>query len=225
MPPPSSSYTDNPSRQICVNEDWLSFVIGRLWAMEHESYWSDDGYNAAQQITNLIDEWVNRSCVMVAVGSIMLWPGLSDDLPENWLYCAGQTLQPENWPDLFAIIGYMYGGDAQTGFLLPDLRARSPMGSNPLVGGNPNLSVRGLASTGGAENHTLTESEMPAHTHTYTRYSELNSTAQMGSPTLSSLHRLTSSQNTGSKGGGQSHNNVHPFLVVDFIIYSGLYVP
>lgn len=99
----------------------------------------------------------------IPTGSLLTYAGSS--APDGWLLCQGQTLQINNYSNLFNTIGNIYGGDGITTFVLPDLRGRVPVGSGQLNGNSTNY-PRG--STGGSENRTLTVNEMPSHTHTGT---------------------------------------------------------
>lgn len=81
--------------------------------------------------------------------------------PRNWAICNGQTLTISENPALFSIIGTTYGGDGRTTFVLPDLRGRVPMGSGNGIG----LSPRVIGRRYGSENVTLSEAQMPAHSH------------------------------------------------------------
>ena len=84
--------------------------------------------------------------------------------PRNWAFCAGQTMAIASNTALFSLLGTTYGGNGQTTFALPDLRGRVPVGT----GQGPGLSYISLGEVAGAATHTLTSTEMPAHTHTAT---------------------------------------------------------
>lgn len=82
--------------------------------------------------------------------------------PANWAYCTGQLIAIRSNTALFSILGTTYGGNGSVTFQLPNLAGRVVVGA----GQGPGLSPYGLGQIGGEENHTLTLTEMPAHTHT-----------------------------------------------------------
>ena len=131
-------------------------------------------------------------------------------VPNGWLPCDGRQLQIQPNVALFALLGIRYGGDGKTTFNLPDLRGRAPIGAGQGTG----LSNRVLADMGGAETHTLTINEMPRHDHKYTRNQGRGTWLANGSDTL----KNTEDGYTSYSGGDQPHNNMSPYLVLNFII-------
>lgn len=138
------------------------------------------------------------------IGSIMMWPTATP--PTDWLICDGGTFSATDYPDLNTLLG---------GNTLPDFKGRMPMGAgqgSTAEGGGTGTS-RALGDTGGAETHTLTTDQIPSHSHTQ-RGGGFN-----GSVGIESGNQLTANLGeTGSTGGGQSHPNIGPFLVTNFII-------
>jgi len=147
----------------------------------------------------------------------------------GWATCDGQLLSISQNTALFSILGTTYGGDGRTTFGLPDLRGRVPI--HPGTG--PGLTKRRLGEKSGAENVTLVESQLPPHSHS----ASLRSTANEGDssdpsgkyparseePVRSYHSQATSSMASdgvvvGNTGGGASHNNMQPFLGVNFLI-------
>lgn len=108
----------------------------------------------------------------VPIGSVTAFAGAT--APSDWLLCAGQTVSRTQYSGLFLTIGTTYGaGDGSTTFALPDLRGRVPAGLDNMGGSAASrltsavLSASDtLGATGGSQTHTLTESQMPSHTHT-----------------------------------------------------------
>lgn len=133
--------------------------------------------------------------------------------PRGWAFCDGQILSIAQNTALFSLVGTTYGGNGQTTFALPDLRGRVPM--HP--GQGPGLSNRDLGETGGRETVTLVLNEIPAHTH------PIALGQGTGGVTVGHLGANTSgsapgSASTGVAGGSQPHENLPPFLCLNFII-------
>jgi len=82
--------------------------------------------------------------------------------PRGWAFCNGQILPISQNTALFSLVGTTYGGDGRTTFALPNLQGRAPM--HPGTG--PGLTTRRLGQSGGVETVTLSEAQMPSHTHT-----------------------------------------------------------
>jgi microcystin-dependent protein len=152
------------------------------------------------------------------VGEIRMFAG--NFAPAGWMFCEGQLLPISEYETLFNLIGTTYGGDGQSTFALPDLRGRLPIHF-----GNGFT----LAETGGAEEITLTVSQIPAHSHAALA---TNDNGQQSSPGTLVLGRTTGNdiygldtpfvnmapQMISSVGGSQPHTNFQPYLCVDFII-------
>jgi microcystin-dependent protein len=153
--------------------------------------------------------------------------------PRGWAFCNGQLLPVSQNTALFSLIGTTYGGDGRSTTALPNLQGRAPM--HP--GRGPGLTSRRLGERGGAETVTLTEAQIPSHTHTArgsttiandrnpAGHSVAVSAAGRGAnayiDSLTSTAQLRNLQNT---GGSQAHDNMQPFLAINFIIaLVGLY--
>ena len=149
--------------------------------------------------------------------------------PRNWAFCAGQTMAIASNTALFSLLGTTYGGNGQTTFALPDLRGRVPVGT----GQGPGLSYISLGEVAGAATHTLTSTEMPAHTHTATAPGAAASTtatpgttvapgpAALGAGVSNNFGAATGNvapRTIGTAGGSQPHNNMQPYLGMNYII-------
>jgi microcystin-dependent protein len=140
--------------------------------------------------------------------------------PAGWAFCNGALLPISENETLFNLIGTTYGGDGQNTFALPNLQSRLPMHVGPGFA---------LGQSGGVETVTLTTSQIPAHSHVPQANSnpgnsntpQGNLWAGSGSSTIYSA--VAPSVNLdpaaiGSSGGSQPHDNMQPFLVINFIL-------
>lgn len=103
---------------------------------------------------------------VLPVGLMVSWAG--DAAPSGWLLCAGQAISRTGTNSaLFALLGTTYGsGDGSTTFNLPDCRGRVVIGPDNMGGAAAGrISDALIGSTGGVSGHTLTDSEMPSHSH------------------------------------------------------------
>jgi microcystin-dependent protein len=164
--------------------------------------------------------------------------------PKNWAFCAGQLLSIQQNTALFSLLGTTYGGNGIQTFALPDLRGRVAMGQ----GNGPGLTPRSIGESFGEVNHTIIYTEMPMHTHTLNTASNSstanntdtpsttvvlgNATGTMGnSGTLTVTPYAATNPNVtmaptaiGVSGGSQPHNNMMPYLGMQFCIaLSGIF--
>lgn len=139
--------------------------------------------------------------------------------PKGWAFCNGQFLSINQNQALFSILGTTYGGNGQTTFALPDLRGRTAIHAGSGF-------TEGQAA--GQEFHTLTQSEMPAHSHSVSASSTQGNVNTVQSNVLArevglpygAFTALTTLNLTTitTTGGSQPHENRQPFLVVNFVI-------
>jgi len=158
------------------------------------------------------------------VGEIRIFAGKF--APAGWMLCEGQLLSIAEYETLFMLIGTTYGGDGQETFALPDLRGRRSIhqGSGFVIG-----------ETGGTETVTLTSSNIPKHTHGLAistakanvhKPNSANMLATTVDPNgdtmlsfINAAPNVTLAANTiGNTGGAQPHDNMDPYLCVNFII-------
>ena len=149
--------------------------------------------------------------------------------PRSWAFCNGQLLPVSQNTALFSLIGTTYGGDGRSTTALPNLKGRVPM--HP--GRGPGLTSRRLGQRGGVEMVSLTEAQMPNHTHTVMASEERGDLQSPGTNRSPGRAVIYSATNTAtdfndialpSSGGSQPHNNMQPFLAMNFIIaLQGLY--
>lgn len=154
--------------------------------------------------------------------------------PRSWAFCDGQLLPIAQNTALFSLIGTTYGGDGRSTTALPNLQGRAPM--HP--GRGPGLTSRRLGEKVGVETVTLSEAQIPSHSHTVrantsggntSTPSNTTSFARAGADRLYHNQTTTNlvdmaSESLATTGGGQAHNNVQPYLTLNFIIaLQGLY--
>lgn len=97
------------------------------------------------------------------IGAIFIWAG--NFAPQGYMYCAGQTLQIQQYNALYAILGTTYGGDGRATFMLPNLCGRMPIGISQAGSTDPNPNPQILAARGGSISTNLTVNNLPAHNH------------------------------------------------------------
>ena len=151
------------------------------------------------------------------IGEIRMFGG--NFAPVGWAFCNGAVMAIDQNDALFNLIGTTYGGDGQTTFALPDLQSRIPIHVGPGFA---------LGQSGGAETVTLTSSQIPAHSHVPQANSNVGTQSGPGGGVWaqSTLDQFSSAAPTvtmapaalGSAGGSQPHDNMMPFLVVNFIL-------
>lgn len=164
--------------------------------------------------------------------------------PRSWAFCEGQLLPISQNQALFSLVGTIYGGDGRTTFALPDFRGRVPLHH----GRGPGLSDYRQGRQGGTENVTLSQLQIPSHTHTATVDLKARLNAEKGpansndpegnmiashaggnafKPYNANEDKLMAEQaitNNGTTvtnqntGGSQSHTNLQPYLAISFII-------
>lgn len=158
------------------------------------------------------------------IGEIVLFAG--NFAPRGWALCDGQLLPISQYQALFSILGTQFGGDGRSYFALPDLRGRAPIHA----GNGPGLTNRNIGAKGGTETVTLNTTQIPSHNHTAyaadafpdqtspqnMMLAKKNRTHQYHAPTSTNL--TMNQQTIGNTGGSQAHNNMPPFLTINYII-------
>ena len=152
--------------------------------------------------------------------------------PKSWAFCQGQIMSIAQNTALFSILGTTYGGNGQTTFALPDLRGKAVVGA----GQGPGLSNYDLGQQGGTETATLNITQLPAHVHpvqvvitpkingTTNSASPVNAVYATGTNNLYNFSPSTQMQSfpgtltAGPAGNGQPFPNMHPVLVLNYVI-------
>ena len=156
----------------------------------------------------------------------VIWMFGGNFAPRGWALCDGQLLAISSNQALFSLLGTTFGGDGRTTFGLPEMRGRVPMHA----GNGPGLTPRQLGQRSGQETVTLNTTQTPSHTHgtsvaVSTAAGEESAVAGnvIANHTNAFNEDATAGQTLGgvtssNVGGGQSHNNLQPFMVVNFVI-------
>ena len=160
------------------------------------------------------------------LGEIRMFAG--NFAPRGWALCNGQVLAISQNTALFSLLGTFYGGNGTTTFALPNLQSRLPLGTD-----QAGSDIYPIGTLGGEEQVTLIQSQLPSHTH---QLSARATAATTGSPTNGVLAEpneggravvdyygtsgstALTAQATDTVGGGQPHDNMSPFLCLNFII-------
>ena len=158
------------------------------------------------------------------VGEIRMFGG--NFAPAGWMLCQGQLLPISENETLFNLIGTTYGGDGQENFALPDLQGRIPLHQGQGPGISQNYTIGEKA---GVESVTVNTNQLPTHSHSFVANTALalsadptgNVVAQP--PTINLFFGDVAAaglnpQSIQPAGGNQPHDNMHPFLVINFII-------
>ena len=144
----------------------------------------------------------------VPIGTILEFGGTEP--PENWLLLNGQEVDRVAYAELFQLYGTAYGeGDGSTTFNLPDFRGKVPIGLD-----ERDEDFNTLGNTGGEKTHKLTVAEMPSHSHGLTVRGSATSTSWI----IDFQNVTGQSTSTGSTGGSQAHNNLQPYIVINYIV-------
>lgn len=211
-------------RLIEIDEALIPYVNGALvWLCDKEPF-KETGTltvdDAKLLFSDMLQTYFGDMYMPTPVGGTMVWHTATP--PANWLSCTGGVAFVAEWPELFALWGYKYGGSG-TQFALPDMRDVSPMG----YGGG----LIGLDAYSGAATVILATNQIPVHNHRervstgvsaniFTTAGGGNSYVASGGATVG-----TAPINTGDTGGGLSHNNLSPVIGVHFIVFAGKRVP
>lgn len=156
------------------------------------------------------------------VGEVRLFA--NNYAPRGWMFCEGQILQINQNQALYSLLGAVYGGNGVTTFALPDYRGRVPIHVSQSIP---------LGTAQGEAAHTLTVNEMPQHTHQVSGTSNNGSLPSPANNTWAVSPGLYGPAETmvqmnqtaiSTAGGSQPHNNMQPYLVLNYAIaVQGIY--
>nr|DAV03370.1 MAG TPA: tail collar domain [Caudoviricetes sp.] len=143
----------------------------------------------------------------VPIGTILMWA--TSTPPEGWLLCNGKEVSRAAYPELFKVLGTSVGAAGSSSFKIPDLSGRFPLGTS---------NAHNLHSTGGAETHTLTVDEMPAHAHGVGGNIVQRGSGGDAFRELSGAYPGGNNSPSQRVGRGLPHNNMPPYYGINFII-------
>jgi microcystin-dependent protein len=165
----------------------------------------------------------------VPVGTVVQYVGVV--APTGWFFCDGSSYSKTSYSDLFGVIGNAYGIDGSNKFRVPNMKRNVPVGYDA-----SDSSFNALGKTGGERTHTLTISEMPEHNHNVSVYNDdfnanslrlgngpsfaanYDSDPASGPQTKNTFGSVGQYNIINNTGGGQDHNNMQPYVVVQYII-------
>jgi len=209
---------DIPTATLCrrlvipSNPLIIAAVSGALLDLTYSSNWSEFGEVTPDEISQamliMYQNFLNDGNFCM-IGQVFAYA--TTDTPENALKCDGATYGRETYPELYSAIDSVYRIDADN-FRVPDLQGRAPIGT----GNGSGLSSRSINQTGGSENVTLTESQIPSHAHT--THGHLSGLAVAPGELPVSTPGILPDV-TGNTGGGGSHENMPPFIALNYAIW------
>ncbi|MEI6385667.1 MAG: tail fiber protein [Spirochaetota bacterium] len=164
------------------------------------------------------------------LGEIRPFAGRNSLPPDGWAFCNGALINIAGNEALYSLLGIQFGGNGTTNFALPDLRGRLPMGQ----GAAPGLTARFLAQTGGTEQASVVEAQIPSHSHAFTASKDAANAsspanalfanpspnlfyANMPTPPVA-IKTLLGDTIAGSGGSNQAHENRMPAMGMNYII-------
>lgn len=206
--------------------DWFKHAImGALFEMTHDYNWFENGdvavSFAVEEAERMLESYIFMGFNPIPIGLIHVFGAAA--APQGYLLCDGASYATIDYPELFAAIGYSFGG-AGANFNVPALINRVVVGSGD---------IWSIGATGGEQDVFLDVAEMPSHTH-------IDSGHQHSIPLITSLPAqagagfagnvtvpvLTDSTgvsfaNNSNTGGDGGHNNMQPFQALNYVIYAG----
>ena len=174
-----------------------------------------DGVTATTAELNYVDGVTSSiqsqfdNLVTVPSGVINAFAGAAANVPTGWLLCDGAAFSSSTYPTLATIVGDKYGTHSGSTYYLPNLTGKIPVGLD-----SAQTEFNDLGETGGAKTHTLTTAQLPTFSH------EIQVSAGGGDGTtyVRGSSGGYSTSLTYNHGSGEAHNNLQPYVVVNYII-------
>ena len=171
------------------------------------------GWDSNGAIPAGYEEVSGTYAIGMPVGAITQFAG--SVAPIGYLICDGTAVSRTTYSDLFTTIGTIYGdGDGSTTFNLPNLKGKIPVGQD-----TTQTEFDTLGETGGEKTHTLSINEMPTHNHDSGLGGGGTTSGYGLNYAYSNEYRYYDGTDIiGEEGGGQAHNNLQPYIVLNYII-------
>lgn len=200
---PNATPTASKCWRISVPDDtyMLAALLGQLMELTEVWNWEDDGGITAQEAADIWDGIFEQFAVgsFCMIGSLIHY--ISTSPPDGVLDCDGTQYLRVDYPDLYAVLPIGLIVDADN-FITPTIQ------DSVLLAAGSTYSPE---DEGGSETHVLTESEMPAHTHTSDYPTFTIDVKSVGAPTIETGSDPPIPHGTSSTGGGNPHNNMPPY--------------
>ena len=215
LTPDSSQFAeDQRTRFLRVPGPLLYYVTGALMLLAESENWEGFGdatpEETSQFFSDIFDEFVESEFEMV--GQMSVFADSSGGLPFGWIRCVGQSIAQEDYPELADKVPSTWL--VSTDIVLPDMRGSTVIGR----GTHATHGNFAQGAIGGERNVTLTVNQMPSHTHEYQSPLAALPVANAGAvPAVPG--RVTGISSV--SGSSQSHNNMPPFIALDWCIYAG----
>jgi microcystin-dependent protein len=208
--------------------DWLALVSGALLELgrprNFEVFGTATPIETAAIFRDMLDNAIFKIGTCRVIGEIVCFAGPTSPTTD-WLPCDGLSVLRADYPDLFTLIGTIYGAVDGTHFSLPDLAGRTVVG----VGSGTGLTPRALGDSFGEETHVLITAEQASHSHTDAGHTHVEGIAApaigaalIGVPIPSAVPAGgvtgSGSASISSSGGDGAHNNIQPTLAINYFI-------
>jgi microcystin-dependent protein len=224
---------------VCVRVTWpnseaaLAILRGQIVETIYTDYWDANTGDVDAITLRLLDlleqNLALEVCEMIPLGEIRMYAGDSEDnLTQGWVICDGRQLSQSQYASLYAVLATSYntGGESEGNFRIPNFVGKVPAGVD-----SEQSEFLETGTTGGAKTVTLTTAQIPSHNHQYRDRGnnlrtdvDYHTAAGAGNGIAAGAGGVQTNRTPliAGTGGGGSHNNLQPYLVVNFIVYIGL---